>query len=424
VAIELITGLPGNAKTLHALRLVIDRAAAENRPVFYAHMKQLVLDDPRLKGTSWTEIDATKWMDCPSGSLIFIDEAQKVFRSRSLGAIPPLHVTELEEHRHRGIDFVMLTQHPSLVDPAVRKLTQTHKHMVRIWGMEASTVHRWDAVRDNCDKPSARKDSEKVRWVFDKSLYGLYHSADQHTMKRQLPMRLKLLMLVPLILAASGWVVYQKLGHKPEPALVGAASPAPAGKARASLPAVGSASAAALPLAVTDPLADAKAYVAMRTPRVEGLPQTAPRYDQLTVPVRVPVPAMCVQIGDVRKRGGDVKCKCYSQQGTPMDVQFNMCIEFARNGYFQDFDADADRRGSERMASGQRVLEGRPEAPLPSTSSSSSSSSSSESGPMVLAMASVPSDAPSPAGRPPPAERDGRTATGRGKALPPPSMAQ
>jgi zona occludens toxin len=344
MAITLITGLPGNSKTLLTLREVIDLAARESRAVYFSGIKGLLLDDARLKGTSWTEIDPTMWHEVvPSGSIIFIDEAQKTFRSRSLGAVPPKHVTELEEHRHKGLDFFMVTQHPSLIDPAVRKLTQTHKHLVRIWGAPATTVHRWDSVRDNCDKPTARKDSESAKWVFDKTLYGLYHSADVHTMKFRVPGRVKLLVAVPFLIAGLGYAAYSKLYKVGHPSIgdkvpattngQGAGASVVSGVAGGSFPAV-------------DPIADARAYVASYTPRVEGLPETAPRYDALTVPVRVPVPAMCIQIGSVTRDGGQIRCKCYSQQGTPMGVPFNMCVELAQGGRFQDFDADPRAQAS------------------------------------------------------------------------------
>ena len=50
MAIELITGLPGNAKTLHALGRAIERSSSEQRPVYYAGLKGFNPDDPRLKG--------------------------------------------------------------------------------------------------------------------------------------------------------------------------------------------------------------------------------------------------------------------------------------------------------------------------------------------------------------------------------------
>jgi len=337
--IDLITGLPGNAKTLYTIGMVRDLAARENRPVFYSGIPQLTLD--------WQEIDPTKWMEVPPKAIVVIDEAQRIFRNRSLGAQPPKHVTELETHRHLGIDLVFITQHPSLIDPAIRRLAGRHRHMVRVWGMEVSTVHKWDSVRDNCDKPASRKDSEKTKWVFDKTLYKLYKSADEHTMKRSIPLRAKLLLLAPLVLLGCAFAVYKlTVGkHKAEdqiPASAQSASTAPA--ADKSKPHVDG-------VDKFDAKADMEHYVQMNTPRIEGLAQTAPKYDELTKPTRVPVPAACIQVAN--------KCRCFSQQGTSLDVKYSMCIEFARNGFFQEFDPERDRRDTERTAQSIKVLEGR-----------------------------------------------------------------
>jgi len=349
--IELITGLPGNSKTLFSIRHLIDRASQENRAVYYAGLKEFKADDPRLKGTTWLEFDPLTWHDTvPSGALIFIDEAQTVFRARSLGTVPQKHVTELEQHRHKGLDFVLVTQHPSLIDPAIRRLAQSHRHLIRIWGYEASTVHFWDGVKDNPEKAGPKRESQKTKWAFDKSLYGIYKSADVHTMKRQIPLRVKLLALVPVVLVACGYFAYRSVKSV-------APSTVPAPTVSSSTPSgVGVAPAAGAPASTTkrpaDPVEDLKDYVWQQTPRVSGLPQTAPKYDALTAPVRVPVPAACIQVGDVRK-SASITCKCYTQQGTPMQVEFNMCVQFAQSGFFQDFDADRDRAAQERSKQSQ-----------------------------------------------------------------------
>jgi hypothetical protein len=56
----LITGLPGNGKTLYALQWVKDKAEKEGRPVFYARIKGLKLP--------WTLIDPFKWFECPANA--------------------------------------------------------------------------------------------------------------------------------------------------------------------------------------------------------------------------------------------------------------------------------------------------------------------------------------------------------------------
>jgi zona occludens toxin len=144
-----------------------------------------------------------------------------------------------------------------------------------------------------------------------------------------------------------------------------------------------------------DPIADARRWTEQATPRLVGLPQTAPKYDELTKPTRVPIPAACIQ------HHGD-KCKCFTQQGTSMDVAFNMCVEFARNGFFQEFDADKDRVATAVQANSAQLM------------ASSSLGTRQEPSQVVsitdpTVLASVGSSS------------SGGASAGRGKALPPPS---
>jgi len=341
--IDLITGLPGNCKTLYTISWVREWAKKDSRAVYYSGIP---LSDEGKAELGWTEIEAEKWMECPPNSIVVIDECQRVFRNRSINSQPPKFVTELETHRHLGIDLVFITQHPMLIDPAIRRLTGRHRHMVRIWGMEASTVHEWGAVRDNCDKPAARKDSEKKKWVFDKSVYKLYKSAEVHTVKRAIPMRVKLLLLVPVVIAAAVWYVYQFTQKKTQP------PPNQPAATQAGMVHVSASPAGTGKPVVPDPAEDLKQYAYQATPRVQGLPQTAPKYDEMTKPSSVPVPASCVASGS--------RCQCYTQQATRMEVPDETCRQIVDAGYFMDFDPDGRR---ERTAKSVAVLDR--EKPLP-----------------------------------------------------------
>ena len=336
--IELITGLPGNGKTLYTISRVRELAKQSNRAVYYAGIPELTLD--------WTLIEPEEWASVPAGAIVVIDECQKIFRNRSLGSKAPQYVTDLETHRHQGLDIFMITQHPSLIDPVVRRLAGSHRHLIRPFGMSVSTVHHWESVKDNCDKAPARADSNKTKWGFDKSVFGLYKSAEVHTVKRQLPFRVKMLLCLPIVLVGLAFLAKAYMDKVAGPVAVPHAAPGTHAAAPTAFPLGAS--------APFDPVADAKNYVEQRTPRVDGLAYTAPIYDEITKPVRAPIPAACIQSG----RSGE-KCKCFSQQGTPMDVRFNMCIEFARNGFFQEFDAEKDRASTERTAQSVRVLDGR-----------------------------------------------------------------
>lgn len=314
--LELITGLPGNGKTLYAIKYVKEWSARENRPVFYSG---IALGD-ELKD-KWTEIDPEKWFEAPAGAIIIIDECQRIFRPRSLGKEPPDYVARLETIRHQGLNMVLITQHPLLADASIRRLCGKHMHCIRKWGTESSTIHEWASVRDNCDKSAGRKDSIKHAWKFDKSVYALYKSAEVHTIKRRIPMRVWMLLCIPFLLIAAAYAVYWLTIGKKHPV-------APVGAAGVSAPAgvVQERSAAAK---WQDPMADAKQFAFDATPRVVGLPHTAPKYDSVTKPTVAPVPSSCLASKE--------RCKCYSQQATVMDVPEPMCREIVARGFFVDF---------------------------------------------------------------------------------------
>lgn len=325
--INLITGLPGAGKTLWTITELEKVSKADNRPVFYAGINGVTNQD-------WTEIKAEEWFNCPAGSLIVIDECQTVFRPRTISKEVPKYVSELETHRHKGLDLFLLTQHPMLADTALRRLSGRHIHVVRAFGMQGSMLHEWPSVKDNCDKSAGRVDSIKTRFAYPKSSFGLYKSAEIHTVKRRIPFMVKLLMLMPFVLAAAGYFFYKRMDAKIHPVaatLVKAsdgtvtATPAGGGLPQGDKKKV-------------DARADAEQFVFDRTPRIVNLPQSAPRYDELTKPTAVPTPAACINSA----KG----CKCYTQQGTIIGVSNATCVAIVDNGFFQDFDDSPRRRES------------------------------------------------------------------------------
>ncbi|NUT13664.1 MAG: zonular occludens toxin, partial [Cupriavidus sp.] len=293
----------------------------EGRPVYYHGINELALP--------WTPLEKQEdWPDVPAGSIVVLDEAQKAFRTRANGAAVPRHVAELETLRHRGITLFLITQHPMLIDNNARRLCGRHLHLVRKFGAQSSVVHEWNAVRENCDKPAGRKDSQKKDFKYPKSVYGLYKSAEVHTVKRKIPR--KVLMIIPCVLAAVallGYVGYRKV-YQP---MQGESEEATAIKAGAKQPgqiAYGQGDGRARPLTTAE-------YISSYTPRIPGLDYTAPAYDELTKPKRVPVPAACVTF-----KGG---CNCYTQQGTRLSVGRDQCAQIVQTGFFMAFDPDGQQ---------------------------------------------------------------------------------
>ena len=343
------------------------KARKENREVFYHNINLLDVEPVN----SWQKFEAEKWMDLPHGSIIVMDECQEVFPKRANGAQYPAHYEELAKHRHKGFDIFLITQHPTLIDNFVRRLVGQHYHSVRKFGLQRATVYEWSACNPAPENVSSQKSAITLKWAYPKEVYGWYKSAEVHTVKRSIPMKLVFAVLFVVAVLAGGYWALSQYQHrydkqKPAAAPVGSVDVAAApGVAPAGVRSVSMSPADVELAAKLRELEDLREYVRQQKARVEGLAYTAPKYDELTKPVRVPVPAMCIQVGTVA-RSKEVSCKCWSQQATPMpDVPFNMCIEFARNGFFRDFDADRDRVAVDRTDRGVEAMRAVPDASVP-----------------------------------------------------------
>jgi len=318
----LVTGLPGNGKTLYALTWVKAKAEKEGRPVYYSGITDLRLP--------WTELpQGEDWHKCPANSIVVIDEAQRIFRPRMHGSVVPEHVKLLETHRHLGIDLVIITQHPMLVDSNVRRLVGLHFHLMRKFGTQASTVHEWSSVKESCDKN--RDDSVRHEFLFPKANYGLYKSAEVHTHKARLPAKLLWLVIAPLGLVGAAYMSYRYVEDKyfarTTPAVPAASPGGPGGAAPAASP-------PGRPSRDARPVLTAAEYVEQHQPRVAGLAYTAPVYDAVTVPVVAPYPAACVVMHRFKDGDAADECRCYSQQATRLEVPAALCNDIAARGFF------------------------------------------------------------------------------------------
>lgn len=332
--ITLITGVPGSGKTLRALAEVKALSEKDSRPVYFSGINELVL--------SWLEIDPAKWFEAEAGAIIVIDECQTVFRPRGNAAAVPEAVARLETHRHAGHDLFLITQHPMLIDPNIRRLVGRHLHVSRRFGLSRATILEFPSCKDQ--PLSKMADARRHEWSFPKEAYTWYKSAEVHTHKISLPPKIIILFLIPVVLGLLGWFMYDRWETKIRGVPVqnngldanGYPTDPKALEMRRELDRtykrVDQSSQA------PRPKPEESRTVADYQPRVQGLPHTAPVYDELTKPTRVPLPAACVDI-----RGA---CKCYTQQGTILAVHKELCLDIVKKGYFVDFDDGQRRRDS------------------------------------------------------------------------------
>lgn len=308
--ITLTTGLPGGGKSLYTICYIKQLSEKENRPVFYHGIKDLALPWIYLE-------DPSNWHECPEGAIIVIDECQSTFRPRANGSAVPRHVAELETHRHKGHDLFLITQHPMLLDPNVRRLIGKHFHVVRNFGFNKATVHEWNQLKESPDK--TRSDSIRHDFVYPKEAFSYYKSAEIHTVRGKLPARVYMLFVIPFLIAGLVWAAFSTLSRSK------------ADEAHES------------PIKEVDVQHAAyKAnesgkpdYIEARLPRIAGMPQTSPVYDDLARPTEVPYPAACVLIRD--------KCTCYTQQATKLETDDVICRQIVANGIFIDFGKSSAR---------------------------------------------------------------------------------
>ena len=320
--ITLITGQPGAGKTLFGIQFVRELAAKEKRTVYYSGIKDLRL--------GWIELEKPEeWFKVPQGSVVVIDEAQRIFRPRGAGAVVPRHVSELETHRHQGLDIYIITQHPMLVDTNVRRLVGRHFHVVRSFGLKRATVHEWGEVKEQCDK--SRDDSVRHEWSYPRDVFALYHSAEVHTHKARVPLRIFVLVALPVVLGVLVWVVVKWWERSGAMHLDKALEAKGATKTE--------------PVKVASGKLSASDWIAEHKPRVDGLAYTAPVYDDVTKPVRAPYPAACI--------ASKARCSCYSEQATRLDMSDQLCRQIVERGFYVAWDT---ARGSQSQARSERVV--------------------------------------------------------------------
>jgi zona occludens toxin len=159
--ITLITGNPGAGKTLYCvsnlLRDLIGSVVksvdaggreVETPRVVFTNINGLLLDHELIDGSDTGGL--ANWHEwAKPGAVICFDEVQREWKPRANGSKVPKCIEMLETHRHMGVDFIILTQHPGLIDQNIRALVGRHLHVRRFGGMGAAIVYEWDHCSRN-----------------------------------------------------------------------------------------------------------------------------------------------------------------------------------------------------------------------------------------------------------------------------------
>lgn len=129
--------------------------------------------DKHLKADEWHN-----W--APDGALIIYDEVQNVYRPRSSSSKVPPSVSAFETHRHKGLDFYLVTQSPLLFDTNIRRLVGRHIHLRPTWA--GRFQYEFPECNDNTRILST---GVKSKYKLNKSVFSLYKSSSLHTKQQK-----------------------------------------------------------------------------------------------------------------------------------------------------------------------------------------------------------------------------------------------
>ncbi len=326
--ITLITGGPGTGKTAWLLNELIDLRKNEPEKLLYIHgirnlrgilhtqifcksqlcdiCRGLVIPHDGLYVEMWPE-----WKE--TGSLIIIDEVQRIWRPRTGGSPMPSSVSGLETHRHYGLDFWLISQGPHLFENSIRLLVGRHVHLVSKWN--GRVQYEWPECKQDVQ---SRTDAVTRPYSLPKRVYNLYDSAELHTKQpKRKPLAFYAMISSLVLLVVLGYFVYSRISSKVTPLTTASnyqkkeieGAPAPSVSTSVSESAMQS-------------FPDFK-------PVIENLAESAPAYRPLIKVTAAPLLAGCILQKD--------KCKCYTAQATPYPTSDIFCHEQITNKLFNPY---------------------------------------------------------------------------------------
>ena len=241
--ITLITGTPGSGKTAFALDIMVKQRRLDDSRKLYVHgipelkiAHEIVVCDSSacdycgtlpifrlpddLENTDCFSasgyLRADMWHDyAEKGAILFFDEVQNIHRPRNTSSAVPPSVAAYEVHRHRGLDFFMITQNPSLIDSNVRALVSRHIHLSSTWARRL----QFEFPQCKTDLSATTGEGVKSNYTLPKDVFKLYKSASLHTkLDRKTPFAIYGIGIVLVLIGVLVFYEYNSLKKKMTPA--------------------------------------------------------------------------------------------------------------------------------------------------------------------------------------------------------------
>jgi zona occludens toxin len=339
MSLTFVTGVPGAGKTAFGVDLLLDLVKGTDetgpRPLYVIEVPDPNCPpiDLKIPHTLLGEQEGHRWQEIvPDGAVVFMPEVQRLWKPRHSSREPGPDLMALETHRHRGIDLVIDTQHPRMVDAHVKSVGGRHVHL-RDTGWLGRWLYEWPEVQDTIPWKTC---VQKRKWKLPKRVFGLYKSASLHVkpVKGVPPMAYVAAVLV-LSTLVLGVMIYRSISSKlapDKPAQVEASSKGVTGS--------GFKAPAVIHQEVT-----AVSLLEEAQPRLSARPETAPMYDHLRVVAVMPriVGGYCQ---------GNV-CRCFTQQFTDPGIGPDACRAWLKSPPFDPY--RVEQQGEEQRPQARSV---------------------------------------------------------------------
>lgn len=321
--IILQTGVPGSGKTSSIVNMLMTDESythftdkdgvKKKRPLFVNGIPELKIEHEELTDEQIKEKPFQDFL--PYGSLVIIDEAQRLMGTRSAASKVPPFIEALALHRHHGLDIVLITQHPSFLDSFVRKLVQRHMHVsIKPVGRK---LYEWNECVDQPDSSVNIARAIERTFVVPKKSFGMYKSAEVHTKpKRRIPKSLIFVVLfIPLLIGFTLYTI-NNMSKRFSADEQQTTSTIAASDVDGTEPKISP--------VTTDIGQNLKPEDFV--PTLAEKPESKPIYDNVRQVKTFEYPVGCVD-------GGKSGCTCYSSQGTPLkEITKAMCKDYVKNG--------------------------------------------------------------------------------------------
>lgn len=223
--INLITGRPGHAKNIYALKWLEDKkfihhnktkeedyfvTVDDERPVYFVGFDGIKVSGAEI--ADYKDLDKLPRLQSETnesifndGAVIVIDEAHVYCgKSQNKDGFTGF-VSFLKIHRHLGFDFVFITQSPADLNIDIRALVDVHYRVVRPFGAKQSFVTKFNGCETKQNPKPVQVFNKKFK--IDERYFNIYKSASTHNFKTDIPKKYYIYFF--LFICFIGFVIYQ-----------------------------------------------------------------------------------------------------------------------------------------------------------------------------------------------------------------------